>query len=764
VAVMSTSNPGAGTGAAGAGVAGADSGPANGISLKSRLAASERVFAETGHYQGLEKLERKERDPLEYERLYSRLHSTVVSAREGARRIAASPGVREVGEMVVVLYTPEGDAITLSTGILVHVHTTSRFIKWMINNDYEDDPGINPGDIFANNDAFIGDVQVPDVMDVIPVHHSGELVGWVGAVCHELEVGGITPGGDVALAQERFAEGLFVCAEKVGTNDDLRRDYVIRCERNLREPLYWIMDEKAKVSSCLEVRDRVLELIDEIGVDAYTSVVREYIEEGRRTQLDRMRLMTVPGRYRGVQFYGHVTAPGNQLLPLGKRELLLHMPMEMVVQPDGFTTLDFEGASPQGYHSMNCTPAGMDGGLFVTLTQSIGFDGKVNDGSYLGLSMNLPWGSWTNPDNEHVATATSWALLLPAFGCFQRLLSRAFYTRGFHEEVFVGQTNTPMVEGGGISQYGKAFGCALFECGAGGSGARAVMDGLDTGYSGWNPESDMGNAEIWEHTVPWVYLGRVIDPDSAGYGKRRGGVAFTSLWKIHKTPHLMMVTSEHSARVFDNGGLCGGYPASTLQYHYAFKEPHLAELVAERAPLPHQPEVNGAVDPILIERSAHGDLEVAEGVYVGVLKDGDLFSHSYNSGGGFGDPLDRDPATVAADAEAGLVSAGISAAVNGVVLVDHDGEFEVDEAATQARRDAIRAERLAESVPVAQWYGEQRQRLLHGTYDEGVTGMYHDCWKLSPAFRSEFTAFWGLDDDFDIRDADSPEPELEVLP
>src|ERR687895_784793 len=169
----------------------------------------------------------KEADPLRYERLFSRLHSTVVAAREGARRIAASPGVREVGEMVVTLYTPEGDAVTLSTGILVHVHTTSRFIKWMIRHDYEDDPGINPGD-------------------------------------------------DVALAQERFSEGMFVCAEKVGTNDDLRRDYVIRCERNLREPIYWIMDEKAKVSSCLEVRDRVLELIGEIGADVYLKVVREF--------------------------------------------------------------------------------------------------------------------------------------------------------------------------------------------------------------------------------------------------------------------------------------------------------------------------------------------------------------------------------------------------------------------------------------------------------------------------------------------------------
>jgi acetone carboxylase alpha subunit len=725
-------------------------------SLHEQLAESERIFQETGRYQGIETLELKQRDPLAYERIYSRLHSTVVSAREGARRIAASPGVREVGEMVVALYTPGGDAITLSTGILVHVHTTSRFIQWMIRNGYEDDPGINPGDIFANNDAFIGTVQVPDVMDVVPIYSDGELLGWAGAVCHELEVGGITPGGDVALAQERFTEGMFVCAEKVGTGDDLRRDYIVRCERNLREPIYWIMDEKAKVSACLEVRDRVLELIDEIGADQYRAITCEFIEEGRRAQLERMRLMTVPGRYRGTSFFGHVTGPGQQLLPLGRRESLFHMPMEIVIDGDGHMSIDFEGASPYGFHSMNCTPAGMDGGLFVTLTQSIGFDGKVNDGSYLGMSMNLPLGSWTNPGDEHAATATSWALLLPAFGCFQRLLSRAYFARGFHEEVFVGQVNSPMIEGGGISQFGRPFGCALFECGAAGSGARAILDGIDTGYVGWNPESDMGNAEIWEHTIPWVYLGRTIDRDSGGFGKRRGGVAFTSLWKIHKTPRLILATSEHSARVFDNAGMCGGYPASTIQYHYALKDARLDELLEKYAKIPRRPEHAGVGDPILEELGADGKLEVVEGAYLGALKHGDLFSHSYNAGGGFGDPLDRDPMAVEADARRGLVSQEASETINGVVLEEVDGVPRVNEERTQSRREQIKAERLERSIPASEWLAQQRERVQAGEFCDAVNTMYRETRELSPRWWTQFTEFWGLPANFEL-----PRPDTE---
>src|SRR5699024_6860581 len=214
----------------------------NMATLKEQLLESDRLLKDTGHYAGIKELKNRAEDPMRYESLHTNLRSIAVEAREMARRISASPGVREVGEMVVASDTPEGDAISLSTGSMVHVHTMSRFIKWMIQNGYEEDPGIRPGDIFANNDAFIGTVHVPDVIDVMPIYYEGELVGWVGAVAHELEVGGITAGGDVYLAQERFSEGLIVSAEKIGENDKLHRDYLIRLERNLRMPIYWTLD------------------------------------------------------------------------------------------------------------------------------------------------------------------------------------------------------------------------------------------------------------------------------------------------------------------------------------------------------------------------------------------------------------------------------------------------------------------------------------------------------------------------------------------
>ncbi|RVI09035.1 5-oxoprolinase [Sinorhizobium meliloti] len=719
-------------------------------SLQRRLLESERLMEETGCYDGITELRLRRQDPLKFETLHTKLRAYCVSAREMARRISASPGVREVGEMVVAIYTPEGDAIALSNGIMVHVHTMSRFIKWMIRNGYEQNPCIRDGDIFANNDAFIGTVQVPDVMDVVPIFHKGTLVGWAGAVCHELEAGGITPGGDVCLAQERFTEGLFVCAEKIGENDEIRRDYVIRCERNLRMPIYWVLDEKAKVAACIDMRESVKQLIDEVGLEYWQRLSKEFIEEGRRAQLARTRQLTVPGIYRGHTFYGHVTEGKPGFQPLADPNWLYNIPIEMEITSEGKIRLDFDGTQPWGYHSMNCTPAGMDGGMFVTLTQHMNFEGLVNDGAWMATEINIPHGTWTNPDNEMAATATSWALLLPAYGVFQRLLSRGFIARGFVEEAFVGQVNSPMIEMGGTSQYGTGFGMAHFECAAAGSGALAIKDGLDTAYVGWNPESDMGNIEIWEQNMPMVYIGRSIVPNSGGAGKYRGGCAFISTWLINKTDHLRLVTSEHSSRVFDNGGLCGGYPAPTCERHHAVRNSDIHERAERREPLAHTP----GTDPLVsdFERTYKGEQVWEEGPYITrPHKAGDIFSHAYNGGGGFGDVLERDPIKTAWDVENGFLTREAAEKVFGIILKeDAEGYPQADIDATVARRAELRKKRLTQAIPVSEWIAREQRRVEASDFAPEVAKMYRSAMKLSPRFSRDFKEFWGLASDFAI--------------
>jgi len=138
-------------------------------SLAARLADSQQRYANTGHYKGIDYLSLKDEDHFRYERVWAELRGALVSARETALHISASPIVRNIGELCFALYTPEGDSVVVSTGIITHVHTMSEGIKYMIREGYEDKPGIADGDIFCNNDPTLGNVHTTDVHTIIPV-------------------------------------------------------------------------------------------------------------------------------------------------------------------------------------------------------------------------------------------------------------------------------------------------------------------------------------------------------------------------------------------------------------------------------------------------------------------------------------------------------------------------------------------------------------------------------------------------------------------
>ena len=180
--------------------------------LRERLAESERTVQERGSYEP--ELSLKDRDPIGFEVLFTRLLQTVTNAREVALSISASPSTREQGEIIFGLYTPEGDAVCLSTGLMIHVHTMSRAIKWMIENDYETTVGFAEGDYFFNNDSFIGGGHPSDQMLITPLVIDGEIEGWVGGLTHVTETGAIEPGAMGTSFTSRFAEGLIMPCTK----------------------------------------------------------------------------------------------------------------------------------------------------------------------------------------------------------------------------------------------------------------------------------------------------------------------------------------------------------------------------------------------------------------------------------------------------------------------------------------------------------------------------------------------------------------------
>jgi len=718
--------------------------------LKEMLQESEDIFAETGHYQGVLELELKQQDPIKFEVFNSRLLAAVLAAREAVKAISASPGIREVGELLFGLYTPEGDNVTFSTGIYTHVCTMGRAIKWMIRNDYEDDPRIREGDIFVNNDCVIGDVHPGDCQTLMPLFWKGELIGWAGGVTHQFEVGGVVPGSVPPQAIESFGAGLLFTAKKVGENDKIFKYFFERIRRGCRLPSLWVMDERGKHAGCIMIREEIKKIIEEFGIDYYKGATKELVDEGRRIMIEKVKGLLVPGKYRGVAYYGYRWKK-EPMLPIAAKDAILHLPVEVRVNIDGKITLDLDGISKWGFHSFNITPSAMIGGFQVALAHQFAYDRRCNEGTMLAVDLKTPYGTLVNPDYPYASTAIAWVTLEPVYSVFSRAMSNGLFARGYREEIHLICTPTNASGWGGISQYGQPFGFTLPDVGtAVGGGGLGVKDGLDCGACMFNQETDMGNGELWEAVVPIIYLGRRILPDSGGYGKYRGGVGIEMANVVHGSEFVTFSNDVVSAKTFWDTGLFGGYPP-IIHYALLLRNSNLKELIEQKKPLPSG---SGELLELMKTGVLKGERIIKYGVFPPLkVKPYDLVINIGPGGSGYGDAIERDPQLIRRDLGRGLTKSAVAREIY-CVAAEYDEtakEWKIDYKETENLRDTMRNKRLQRGRPVSSWWEEERNRILNKEFAPEVIEMYRECMGLSQKFAKEFREFWKLPEDFAFR-------------
>ncbi len=719
----------------------------NGQPLKEQLERSERLFADTGRYYGIERLELKDADPIEYEKLYGRLRGGMVNARETSLNISASPIVQEIGELCFGLYTAEGDSVVFSTGIMAHVHTMSIAIKTMIGRDYETNPGIADGDIFCNNDPVLGDVHNADVQTFVPIFWEGELVAWTAGVTHVIDIGA-TEGGSLPIGPtRRYEDGLIIPCLKIGAEDTLFADQEAARRAAVRTPVYWTLDERTRLAGCHMIRDTVLEVIKAIGPERYKRYGRELIEEGRLAFLTRIRETLVPGRYRAPGFADLPYSGFTRLKTQARVDSLMHSPFEMVVAADGTVRVSLDGASAQGLHSQNCTPAALQSAIWVLLAQTVVPNDKVNDGAYLATTSEFPTGSWANPDDPFISTSRAWGFLMAGFTGLFRGLSRGFFARGYLEEVVAGFPMTASSFcGSGRWDDGTETAYTSFEHSCQGTGAGALRDGADHCAAMWNPEGDMGEVESWEALAPLICLGRRVKPCTGGPGTWRGGMGYES---------LLMVTGRHTqdlqhtgdGYVFSAPGIFGGYPGNA-GYIHDVRDTGLADdaAVQEAYPVADGDPSASRLDAMPRGRHRRG---MESMMMPEPFERGDLYLNVQRGGPGLGDVLEREPQRVAEDVGAERLSKARAQDIYGVVLTEgKDGRPAIDASATAAARQRVRETRRRRVRPVREWYEAERRRILDGRLSKPVRDMYRSSIDLSRGWGREFKAFWKLPEDF----------------
>ena len=719
----------------------------NGKGIKQMLDEGERLYQESGCYAGITDPHLLRDDPVKYELFHSRIMSALISGRETTRMISGSPFVREVAELCIGLYTPEGDNIAQSTGIQVHVRCMGENIKWMINNDWEGEVGIEDGDFFICNESVMGSMHPADVYDILPVFWEGELVAWVGTVIMEVDIGAVSPGCMPTANVERSTDGLRWCGEKIGSKDKLRRDFEVKIELSMDMPDIFLLDRKGAIAANIRVREELKNLIREFGLDYFKRAGRELIEEERRNQISRIKQRTVPGIYRDYIPLEYYLAEQPVTWVPARKDTLRLVPLGMTITPEGRIELDFEGTGEWGWHPFNAYPASLWGALSIATVQTLSYDGRANLGSLLPFDIKAPLDSVLNPTElRRLATSTLWAPLLDIFGLWFGKLGEAFFLRGFREETFNMRSSAGW-QMYGYDQYGIKRPLMLSPLGNFGPGATAVCDGVDN--AGWaaTPETDMGNVEIWEMFVPYLDFTRRMEPYSCGYGMFRSGLAISGTYMMHGSQQAIASGAVGCAhdRIIPNLGMFGGYPGGKRNTIF-IRYDSLQELMEQRKPLIHK-----IGHPKEFGKDIKGEVKVVNYMLPPMeVGEGDMLVTDNCAAGGLGDPIEREPSWVKADLDKGLTTEEIARNIY-YVSVSYDErakEWEVDEAETEKLREAKRKERLSRGVPAKEWWAGARKQVLDKELNPMLLEMYQSSMKMSQQFAQEFRGFWALPEDF----------------
>jgi N-methylhydantoinase B len=236
---------------------------------------------------------------------------------------------------------------------------------------------------------------------------------------------------------------------------------------------------------------------------------------------------------------------------------------------------------------------------------------------------------------------------------------------------------------GGINQYGSPCAGVILDTFAGGTGGTPFRDGVDTGANMLNPTSRISDVEIIELGMPFMYLARRNVPDSGGPGKFRGGMGGEAIYMVYGTDQLVFGTMGLGKKTPGGHGVFGGYPPDLQQNKYVLNS-NIAQWFKESKSPTTFEELDLLKGNIIFPPANFHAIPV---------KQHDIILFRWGAGGGYGDPLDRNPEAVLKDLKMKAISLSTAEAVYGVVL--KKGEMAVDDEATRAKRARIRETRLA---------------------------------------------------------------------
>ena len=631
-------------------------------------------------------------DPLEVDRIRKRLAGALDEGYEMCEAQGAAPGAKW-GDLTTAVYTAAGDVTYLSChGVIAFSAILHHPIRYIMKY-WKDEPtvGINDGDGFIHNDARYGNVHNTDQSMIMPVVYDGEIIAWVAATIHEGENGACEPGGMPSGSETPFDDGLRMSPFKIVERGELRRDLLTFLQHSVRDPKLQLADLKVKLASVNRIKQRIDAIIEEVGVATFVAALRITVEDVE-TEV-RRRIRELPdGTVRFNQFMDSTL----------KENILIKFACAITVKGDQMT-IDLRGTGPEILNRAMNSPLCSVKSMMTQAILAFWWPDLPRCTSAMSpIEIISDEGTWADASYD----APMGQSLQASFRGFSALQSPWAKLQFSNPEKFsnviapwFNQINTFLW--GGVNQHGDQLGNLCADLNGMPGGAKAFRDGEDAVSPLFCAMADTAEQEVMEEEVPFMQLvSKRLVRDNMGFGKYTGGMGYEMIVASQGTPlwGFMTVTSgaKFSSIYGQFGGYgCGTYPLATVKgvnvYETFRNEPGSFDLSMER---------------VMNERPFEGGRYTTAhmGLQFDVAKDGELYMIAQGAGGGYGDPLDRDPAAVAGDLELGRISVEVAADIFGVVW--DPVTRRLDPARTAQKREEARRARLRRGKPYAQFLAD----------------------------------------------------------
>lgn len=505
------------------------------------------------------------------------------------------------------------------------------------------------GDVYIFNDPFDGGMHLPDIFVIKPVFSQGQHIAFAATVCHHGDVGGRVAGSNAADSTEVFQEGVRIPLLKLYDGGTLNETLMRMLEANVRLPTQLAGDLRAQLAACHIAEEALMALAARLGVSEVHRRMGETLEHTERQT--RKAISALPdGVY---EFTDWIDDDG---IDLG-----VPIPLQVKFTKAGDSLhADWAGTALQVKGAINSTLSFTKAAVYTAVKAILPLDIQANEGFFAAIKVTAPAGTIANavmPAATAARGLTGFRMMDCCFGALARMLPDRVCAASDGGNVGLSV--------GGYDGDRKPFVFVDFTCGA--WGGRPWADGLEGNASLFGNISS-SSIEMVEVENPLEVLAYEFIPDSMGAGRFRGGAAYRRDYRFTEGSGVLQIRADRCS--ISPYGLYGGSPGRPGRNEF--------DLHKQVVPLPSKVTRN--------------------------IRRGDTFRYEMAGGGGWGDPLERDPESVLRDMRNDLLSACAARDDYGVVI--EIGTWTVNRPATAKLRAEILSRRNWAEVPFVRWSPE----------------------------------------------------------